>query len=297
MRPRPGVALLALPAVSLVSLSLSGCAESGSTASGTPVGSASATTTKPTSAPSEPRTPEEFLARAREAMSGQKGWTFTVKGNEGLLYQGSQSTATYKATVRRTQSPLALHSTGTTYTKGVAKPEEVYVVDGTGYVKKGGTEARWKSGALSDPAIANAVEDPVAALDAFGAYAREEHTGSGVLAVTSAAGQVELSVSTAPAALTAVRDRGAVKKAVRELAPTLEKLRAAGITAPEDRIVVQNVEEVLSLDATTYRIRSHRFRCTFLIPYRGQNLRYSQDVTERAQGPYTGTITLPTDVG
>jgi hypothetical protein len=74
-------------------------------------------------------------------------------------------------------------------------------------------------------------------------------------------------------------------------------LHAAGVTATEDRITVQRVEEVLVLDPTTYRIRSHRFRCTFLIPYRGQGMRYGQDVTERAEGVFTGVITRPTGVG
>ncbi|MGW5606744.1 hypothetical protein ACWEWI_11725 [Streptomyces sp. NPDC003753] len=76
-----------------------------------------------------------------------------------------------------------------------------------------------------------------------------------------------------------------------------DKVRAAGVRAPESQILVERVEEVLSLDSATYRIRSHRFRCTFLIPYGGQTMRYSQDVTERTEGGFTGTITLPTGLG
>ncbi|MGW5663447.1 hypothetical protein ACWEWG_25595 [Streptomyces sp. NPDC003758] len=294
MRPRSAVAALAVPAVSLLSLSLAGCAESGGT--GAPAESPAANVgARPKAAPAAPRTPEEFLARAREAMSGQKGWTFAVKGNEGLASQGQQSTATYTATLRRTQSPVALHSTGTTYAKGVAKPEEVYVVDGTGYVRKGAAGAPWKSGPLSDPKIANVVEDPVAALTAFGSYAREE-SGGGVSVVKSG-GAVELRAEVSSVKLPAVRDRGVVKQAVRELTPTLEQVRAAGVSAPESQILVERVEEVLSLDSATYRIRSHRFRCTFLIPYGGRTMRYSQDVTERTEGAFTGTITLPTGLG
>lgn len=301
MRPHRAVAALAIPAVSLLSLVLAGCAGSDGAgskpvASGSPLEAASAHTGAPQrTAPAEPRTAEEFLARAREAMAGRKGWTFAVKGNEGLTWQGRLNAATYTATVRRTQQPMALHSTGTTYAKGVAKPEEVYVVGGTGYLRKGGSGSPWKSGSLSDPQIANVVEDPVAALTAFQDYAREE-SGDGVSVVKSG-GQVELRVEVPSAQLPSVRNRGVVKKAVRELTPTLEQLRAAGVTAPESRITVERVEEVISLDSATYRIRSHRFRCTFLIPYRGQDVRYSQDVTERTQGGFTGTITLPAGVG
>jgi hypothetical protein len=285
--------VLVVPAVSLLSLSLNGCAGGGGTAAARPAASA-----KPVKSPSkaaEPRTPEEILTRAQEAMSGQKGWTFTVKGSEGLTTQGRQNTATYTATVDRTEEPMALRSTGTTHAKGVAKPEEVYVVDGTGYVRKGGSGAQWKGGPLSDPEIADTVEDPIAALDAFRNYAQQGPADD--VAIRRATGQVELRVTTDSAALPAVRDRGVVKKAVRELTPTLEQLRAAGVTASDDRITVQRVEEVLTLDPTTYRIMSHRFRCAFLIPYGGQNLRYSQDVTEHTQGVFTGTITLPAGIG
>jgi len=290
VRPGSVVAVLAVCAASVLSLSLTGCGEVGGTAEAEPK-----TSTKPVASPSkaaEPRTPEEFLARAREAMSGQKGWTFTVKGSEGLTSQGQQSSATYTATVHRTQEPMALHSIGTTHSKGVAKPEEVYVVDGTGYVRKGGSGAQWKTGPLSDPEIADTVEDPIAALDAFRGYAQEEPADG--IAIRKATDGVELRVTTDSATLPAVQDRGVVKQGVRELTPTLEQLRAAGVAASDDQITVERVEEVLTLNPTTYRITSHRFRCTFLIPYQGQNLRYSQDVTEHTEGVFTGAITLPT---
>jgi hypothetical protein len=282
----------AVSAASVLSLSLTGCAED------SPAEDKQAASAKPVESPSktaEPRTPEEFLTRAREAMSGQKGWTFTVKGTEGLTSQGRQSAATYSATVHRTQQPMALHSTGTTYSKGVAKPEEVYVVDGKGYVRRGGSGAQWKSGPLSDPEIAATVEDPIAALDEFRNYAEEEPTDG--ISIRKATDRVQLRATTNSSALPAVRDRAVVKKAVRELTPTLDQLRKAGVTASDDQITVERVEEVLTLAPTTYRITSHRFRCTFLIPYGGQSMRYSQDVTEHTQGVFTGTITLPTSVG
>ncbi|MGW0827230.1 DUF6612 family protein [Streptomyces sp. NPDC002845] len=287
MRPRTAVAVLAaLP------LSLAGCAENDG------AGSEPTATGKPAASPSkaaEPRTPEEFLARAREAMSGQKGWTFAVKGSEGLTSQGQESTATYTATVDRTQDPMALHSTGTTHAKGVATPEEVYVVDGTGYVRKGGTEAQWKSGPLTDPDIANVVEDPVTALDTFQNYAQEKPADG--ISVRKSTGEVALKVSVSSAKLPAVQAGGVIEKALRELTPTLDQLRAAGITAPENALTVERAEEELVLDPTTYRIVSHRFRCTFLIPYGGESMRYSQEVTERTQGVFTEVIKLPSGVG
>ncbi|POX45628.1 hypothetical protein [Streptomyces sp. Ru72] len=306
MRPRSAAAL-AVPVLSLLPLSLTGCSGGGtggteSAATGMPAGSTSGNVDangrkggSEQAEPAEPRTPEEFLARARKAMSAEHGWTFAVKGNEGLVVQGRQNTATYTATVRRTQQPEALHSTGTTYTKGTAKPEEVYLVGGTGYVRKGGSGAQWKSGPLSDPEIADVVEDPIAALEAFRTYAREEKTGGGV-SVDTPAGRAELRVTVPTATLPTVRQRAVVKNAVRELTPTLRQLRAAGVAAPESRIKVEHVEEDLTLDSTTYRITSHRFRCTFLIPYGAQSIRYTQDVTERTEGVFRGVIELPAGV-
>ncbi|XHM65413.1 hypothetical protein ACE6JH_00330 [Streptomyces nigra] len=70
-------------------------------------------------------------------------------------------------------------------------------------------------------------------------------------------------------------------------------MRAAGVAAPESEISVGGVEETLVLDAATYRITGHTFKCTFLIPYDGQRIRYEQDVTERTSGTYNGTVSLP----
>ncbi|MFC3574688.1 hypothetical protein ACFOZ0_15675 [Streptomyces yaanensis] len=247
-------------------------------------------------APARPRTAEEFLARAEEAMSGAKGWTFAVKGREGLTTRGQQSAATYTATVRRTTGKTwALHSTGTSYSKGVGKPEELYVADGTAYVKEGGAGADWKHGPLSEPEFANKVEDPVAALEAFRTYAANPASGDGISLVRSGA-KVELRIRTASASLSSARERNVVKKAARELSPTLEKLRAAGVTASESQITVERAEESLVLDASTYRITSHTFRCSFGIPYGGQTIRYSQDVSEHNEGQLAGTVTLPPEV-
>ncbi|WP_146075272.1 hypothetical protein [Streptomyces sp. Ru71] len=60
---------------------------------------------------------------------------------------------------------------------------------------------------------------------------------------------------------------------------------------------MDRVEEVLTLDPTTYRLTSHRFRCAFVIPSSAGSLRYGQEVTERTKGVFPGTISLPAGVG
>ncbi|MFE6176480.1 hypothetical protein [Streptomyces sp. NPDC056464] len=274
----------AVPAV-LLAAALTGCA--GSTDEGKPVGSAQPTTPSRQAAPADPqpRTTTEFLARAEEAMAGHKGWTFTVKGREGLVLRGQENAATYTATVRRTTGDAwALHSTGSTLSKGVSKPEEIYVADGTAYVKKG--TAAWEHGPVTDPEFADRVEDPLAALHAFSGYGDE-------VTLARPDGRVELRARTTTAPLTGVRDRDVVQKALRELAPTLRQLRTAGVSAPENEIAVEGVEETLVLDAATYRVTTHTFKCTFLIPYDGQRIRYEQELSERTVGTYDGTVTLP----
>ncbi|MFI2431032.1 hypothetical protein [Streptomyces sp. NPDC018693] len=272
---------------SLLCLPLAGC---GTSDDGTDTEQPPSTATaKAAPESSEPRTPEEFLARARQAMSGEPGWTFTVAGSEGLASPGGDSTATYTATVdRTTDNPMTLHSTGTTRSKGVDKPEEVYVVDGTAHVKKG-TDGAWKSGPVTDPEMANVIEDPLTALDAF--------AGHGEVSVRTSPEAVELRAALgSPATLSAVRDEPVAQKAVREFQSTLDQLRAAGVSAPDDRITVESVEETVTLDPSTYRLTAHRFRCVFLIPYQGRTMRYSQDVSERTEGVFTGTVTLPAGV-
>lgn len=235
--------------------------------------------------PAAPRTPGEFLERARKAMDAEGGWTFAVKGNEGLVLQGQTSAASYTSTVRRTQDPEALHSTGTIVSKGAGKPEEVFVVGGVGYVKEGGAGAGWKKGPVSDPDIANKVEDPVDALEAFESYAK---AGEGAVEVVKADGNVRLQVQVGSRRLAEVKNRPAVEKAARELEPTLAQLRKAGVTAGEEQILLNRLDEVLVLDAKTFRITSHRFECSFLIPYQGRTIAYSQNVREENRGCSTG---------
>lgn len=237
-----------------------------------------------------PETVAEFLTRAKEAMAAEEGWRFTVRGSEELVLQGQKSGAAYSADVYRTTGdPWALHSTGSSRSsKGVTTSEEIYVVDGVGYVKE--SDAAWRHGPLSDPEIADKVEDPVAALDAFEDY-------GDAVSLTASDRRIELRVRTASGALTAVRDQGVVRKALRELAPTLEQLRAAGVTAPESGITVERAEESLVLDSSTYQVTSHTFRCVLRIPYEGRTIRYGQDVTERTSGPYEEAVVLPDGVG
>ncbi|MFC7262630.1 hypothetical protein [Streptomyces lutosisoli] len=243
--------------------------------------------------PAAPRTPGEFLERAGKAMDAESGWTFAVKGNEGLVLQGQTSAASYTSTVRRTQDPEALHSTGTIVSKGAGKPEEVFVVGGVGYVKEGGTGAVWKKGPVSDPDIANKMEDPVDALEAFESYAK---AGEGAVEVVKADGDVRLEVNVASRRLAEVKNRPAVEKAARELEPTLAQLRKAGVTAGEEQILLNRLDEVLVLDAKTFRITSHRFECSFLILYQGRTIAYSQNVREENRGVFDGGIRLPAGV-
>ncbi|GAB3003020.1 hypothetical protein GCM10023080_080890 [Streptomyces pseudoechinosporeus] len=275
----------------LLAAALTGCSDPAD--EGKPVGSEQPAAQKEQAAPAEPRprTAAEFLARAEEAMAAEPGWTFEVKGREGLFLQGRENAATYTATVHRTTGEQwALHSTGTSRTsKGVTKPEEIYVVDGTAHAKEG--TAAWQHGPLTDPEFADKVEDPIAALDAFRDY------GDAVSLAQRSDGRVELRVRTASTALSAVRGQDVVQKALRELEPTLKQLRAAGVTAPESEITVERVEESVVLDASTYQVTAHTFRCTFLVPYGGQDIRYDQEVAERTAGTYNEGVALPAGVG
>lgn len=276
---------LAATAALLLSAALSGCAADDAPPAEPSRQAAAPAATESPSAPA-PETSAEFLALAEEAMAAEKGWRFTVKGNEDLTLQGQTSGATYAATVHRTTgASWALHSVGSSRSsKGVTKSETVYVVDGVGYVKDG--DAAWRHGPLTDPEIESKVEDPMAALDAFEDY-------GDAISLTASDRSVELRVRTTSAALPAVRDQGVVRKALRELAPTLKQLRAAGVTAPESGITVERAEETLVLDPSTYQVTSHTFRCVLRIPYGTQGIRYAQEVTERTSAPYEGAVVLP----
>lgn len=235
-----------------------------------------------------PRTPGDFLDRAERAMAAEKGWTFRVRGSEVLILQGQRSAATYKSTVNRTQEPLALHASGATLSKGRSKPEQIYAIGGEVYVRAG--SAAWKRGPASDPEMQNKVEDLVAATAEFVQYADQD---AHAVQLTKSAGTVQLRVHVASQKLSAVRDRPYVKKAVRELRPILEQLRNAGVAAAENQLTLDRLEETLVLNPTTYRVISHRFRFTFLIPYNGRSITYSQDVTEGSLETFSGEIALP----
>lgn len=246
-------------------------------------------------APAEaaPESPEDYLDLAEKAMAEESAWTFSVTGEEGLTFQGEKNAATYQATVRRGMEPEALHSEGvSTSSKGTKKNEEIYVVDGTVYLKEG--SAPWKDAPASDPEMQNKVEDPVAVVEEFRAYAQA--AGDDVT-VTEADGTVELRVASGKQKLTAVQDRAWVKKAQREFAPTAAQLRNVGVPANDAQLTLSGLEEVLVLDATTYRIKSHRFEFGLLIPYGGgQDITFEQDVREENQGAFDGRIELPAGV-
>lgn len=87
-----------------------------------------------------------------------------------------------------------------------------------------------------------------------------------------------------------------MQKVLRELAPALRQLRVAGVTAADSEITVEGVAEALVLDASTYRIAARTFKCSLLVPCDGQRIRCEQEVTERAEGPYGGTVALPEGV-
>ncbi|MFJ3334401.1 hypothetical protein [Streptomyces sp. NPDC086766] len=239
----------------------------------------------------EPKTAGQFVARAREAMRAEKGWTFALRGSESAVMQGqAPSSATYTAAVHRTTAPVALQQTGTVITsKGERKPEAVYVVGGTGYVKEG-VEA-WKKGALSDPDIANEVEDPLAELDTFAGYAKSAtvaRTGTGVRLRVSASGWQ----------LSAARNRPALERAAREVQPTLDQLRKAGVTATDSQITLKDFSETWDLDgeAQGYRVASHRYAFTFLVPFRSGDITVSQEVRADNRGVFGGHVTLPSGV-
>ncbi|MGW5195929.1 hypothetical protein [Streptomyces spiralis] len=237
----------------------------------------------------EPRTAAEFVARARQAMGAEKGWTFTLSGSESAVMRGqTPSSATYAATVHRTTAPEALEQTGTITTgKGERKPELVYVVGGTGYVREG-AEA-WKKGPLSDPDIADDVEDPMAQLADFAAYAK-----SAKVTEAGADGQVRLRVTASGWRLSAARSRPALKKAVREVEPTLAQLRKAGVRTADGQITLKSLDETWGLDAAHgYRVASHRYAFTFLVPYRGGDITVSQEVRAENYGVFTGRVSLP----
>ena len=289
MRSRFRCAALVLP----LAFSLAACGAAEEDGPVEPAGAESPEATQSSEAPAAPESAEDFLDLAEKAMAEEGAWTFSVKGQEGLTLQGRKSAATYRATVRRGMEPEALHSQGvSTSSKGTTKNEEIYVVDGTAYLKKG--SAPWKAAPTSDPEMQNKVEDAVAAIEEFREYAQ---AAGDEMTLTKTDGTIQLRVGSDKQKLTAVRDRAWVKKAQREFDPTAEQLRDAGIPVNDSQLTLSGLEEVLVLDARTYRIKSHRFEFGFLVPYAGgQDITYEQDVRQENQGTFDGKIELPAGV-
>ncbi|MGW4045324.1 hypothetical protein [Streptomyces sp. NPDC004721] len=291
MRTRLRCALvLVLPLV----LSLDACGvEAGKSAGAAGSPEVAATVSASPEPSATPESPEDFLDLAEKAMAEESGWTFSVKGEEGLTLQGQKNAATYRATVRRAMKPEVLRSEGvTTSSKGTRRNEEIYVADGTAYLKEG--DAPWKHAPVTDPEMRNKVEDPVAVVEEFRTYAKA--TGGDVKVTGTGDGTVELRVASGERKLSAVADRAWAKKAKREFDPTAEQLRKAGVAVEDAQLTLSGLDEVLVLDAKTYRIRSHRLDFGFLIPYGGADITFEQHVGEENQGTYAGRIELPADV-
>lgn len=236
----------------------------------------------------DPQTPADFLALAQKAMAKEPGWTFKVTGKEGVTLQGQGSNASFQGTLQHTRKPQALHSKGATLAKGTTKSEEIYVLDGTAYLKEG--DGAWKKKPASDPQVQNKVEDPLTALDRFAAYLK---ASKGDVTVTKGAGTVTLQVGVDKTKLADVRDRGFVQKAMQEFGSTANQLRKAGVTVQDSQLSLAGLKETLVLDSATYRVESHRFRFQLRVPYQGKDILYGQDVREENKGVFAGDVRLP----
>jgi hypothetical protein len=290
MRTRPRrTAVLVLP----FALALAACGAEAEEPAG--AGSPETVPSSGTPAPSKaPETAEDFLDLAQKAMSEESAWSFSVKGEEGLTLQGQKSAATYAGTVRRGMGSATLHTQGvSTSSKGKKKTEELVVVGDAGYLKEG--TADWKAVSPADPETRNKADDPIAVLDEFRLYAQAPG-GDVKVTETDGGGTVELRVVSGKQKLSAVQDRAWAKKAKREFDPTAAQLREQGVPFEDGQLTLSGLEEVLVLDAKTYRIRSHRLEFGFLIPYNGQDIAFEQQVGEENEGPYAGKIELPAGV-
>lgn len=260
-----------------------------------PAGAEGPETVAPSSAtpPPEPESPEDFLDLAGKAMEEESAWAFSVAGEEGLTLQGQKNAATYEGTVQRGMGTATLHSQGvSTSSKGKKKTEELYVIGDAGYLKEGG--AAWKAVSAADPEMRNKAEDPIAVVQEFRIYAQA--AGGDVKVTETKTGTVELRVVSGKQKLSAVQGRAWAKKAKREFDPTAAQLRTAGVPVEDGQLTLSGLEEVLVLDAKTYRIKSHRLDFGFLIPYNGRDIAFEQRVIETNQGPYEGKIELPAGV-
>ncbi|MFE7550320.1 hypothetical protein [Streptomyces gardneri] len=239
----------------------------------------------------------ELLARAAAAMDAEAGWTFTVTGKESLTQsgapEGQASRASYSARVDRTARPEALHQTGTVTGKNGSKAEEVFAAGDTGYVREGAPGTPWTKGPLTDPVIAAKVEDP---LDVLASFADHAERGERIEVVRSG-GEIRLRLRVPSASLAEREERPAVARAAREFLPTLEKLRKAGVTAGEKKIVLTGFEESVVLDARTHRMTSYRSSFGFAVPHEGRQLRYAQELGADTRGVFTGRIEAPATAG
>jgi hypothetical protein len=293
MRTRPGrTAVLVLP----LALTLAACGAESEEPAGPGSPDTAVVPSSATPEPSkEPESAEDFLDLAEKAMVEESAWTFSVKGKEGLTLQGQRSAATYAGTVRRGTGSATLQSQGvSTSSKGKKKSEELYVIGDEGYLKEG--DADWKAVSPADPEMRNKAEDPIGVVDEFRIYAQ---TPGGDVKVTESkadGGTVELRVASGKQKLSAVQHRAWAKKAKREFDPTAAQLRKAGIPVDDAQLTLSGLEEVLVLDAKTYRIKSHRLEFGFLIPYNGQDITFEQQVSEENEGPYARKIELPAGV-
>ncbi|MFC9266265.1 hypothetical protein ACFTXJ_00570 [Streptomyces zhihengii] len=284
MRTRPrGLAVLVLP----LALTLGACAKE-QAAAGTPDATPPSS---PAAAPSAvPKTAEDFLGRAEKAMEAESVWSFSVKGQEELTLHGQRSAATYEGTVRRGMATATLHTRGiSTSSKGRKKTEELFVEGDAAHLKEG--SADWRSVSSADPAMRNKADDPVAAIHEFRSYAQ---AAAGDVKVTETIdGTVELRVKSGEQKLSAVQDRQWAKKAKREFDPTAVQLRKQGVRFEDGQLTLSGLEEMLVLDAKTYRIRSYRLEFGFLIPYNGADILFEQQVDEENEGSSDGKIERP----
>ncbi len=135
------------------------------------------------------------------------------------------------------------------------------------------------------------MEDPLTALGAFADYAGRGER----IEVSRTGGEIRLRVRVRISAghRSDRTERPAVAKAAREFRPTLDKLRKAGVTAGEERIVLTGLEETLVLDARTHRMTSCRSSFGFAVPHEGRQLRYEQRLGADTRSPFTGRIEVP----
>ncbi|WP_372345847.1 hypothetical protein [Streptomyces sp. KL116D] len=245
---------------------------------------------RPEAAP-RPRTAAQFVERARRAMRAEHGWTFALRGTQSLVMAGgAPDSATFAATAHRTTGPDAFRSTGTVTGKSGPRSERVFLVDGTVHEKTEGKS--WKQGPLSDPEMADQVEDPVAELDVLARYAKSAKvTGAG-----TRTGEVRLRVRASGWRLAAAKKRPALTSPVRELQPLLDQLRKVGVTATDSQVTLKDFEETWVLDAGHgYRLASHQYAFTFVIPYRGKDITLTQELRQENRGVFEGRVTLPAE--